>query len=99
MKFSKQKINSTESPLHTYLHELVHSEAIGKVFQNQLFKPLTKEQQKVASQVSGYANMSAKGLTEEVRTEIRTKQILRKYFPEIVPELSTEEKKLLDYLS
>ena len=38
-------------------------------------------------------------ITEEVRTELKTKEILSKYYPKHAQKLTPEEKSLLEYLS
>ena len=97
--FSAENLYSTQSEIHPPMHELIHSEIIGKHFVSMKTRRLSKEQIQVAEKVSNYAAVSARSVTEEVRTELRTKQILSKYFPKEVPELTPEQKNLLDFWS
>lgn len=97
--FNNENPYSTQSELHAQMHELIHSEVIGKHFSSYATRKLSKEQIKVAEKVSNYAAASARGMTEEVRTELRARQILSKYFPKEVPELTPEQTNLLDFWS
>ena len=97
--WTAQENFSTKSPIHKYIHELVHSEVAGKSFFNRLTKKLSGAQKKVAEKVSYYAAVSKDYITEEVRTELRTKEILSKYQPRFAEKLTADEVKLLDYLS
>lgn len=78
---------ATTSPLHVYLHEFVHSENplsyIGKKIPGNYKDTVEK--------LSGYAKMTLNHANEEVRTELRTKEILE--------GLNSKESALLNYLS
>ena len=97
--YSQENIYSTKSELHKPMHETVHCEVIGKRFNPQYSTKLSDKQKQIASQVSSYSAMSADGMTEEVRTELRTRQILSKYFPDKAEKLTPEQEELLKFLS
>ena len=84
----KEKPNfSTQNPIHMHLHELIHSENKLHMFFND--KPIPDEF------LGGLKDVGAYGIVansrEEIRTELRARQILE--------GLSEEGKKTLEYLS
>jgi len=97
--YPQQNIFSTKSELHIPMHETVHSEAMGRRFNPQLCTKLSDRQKQIASDLSTYSEMNVNGITEEVRTEARTRQILSKYFPDKVERLTDEQEELLKFLS
>ena len=78
---------STKSPIHLHLHELTHSEKRGHLFFDS--KPLPIDVKGGLKDVGAYAKIS--GSREEIRTELRVKQMLE--------GLSDEGEKTLEYLS
>ena len=83
---SELKKNSTNNSVHNILHELIHGENPDCYIK-------TKIPQKFYSAVTklgNYAESSFNSNNEEIRTELRTKQILE--------GLNAEEKELLDLL-
>ena len=83
--FLSENINfrTTDNPLHTFIHEIIHGESIP--FKKQ---KIPKRFNKTISQLPQYAKEAS---IEEKRTELRTKEVLQ--------DISKEEKELLDYLS
>ena len=82
-------MRSTDHPLHAILHEIIHGEQIPFELSSQTARKL-KSKENILS--SGYAKNSAKhGNFEEVRTELKTKQLLE--------GLSKSEEEYLDIIS
>ncbi len=78
---------STQHPIHMHLHELIHSEDKLHTFFND--RPIPEEFLGGLKDVGSYARTS--NAREEIRTELKVKQILE--------GLSEEGKKTLEYLS
>lgn len=83
------KQTSTNSPYHAILHEIIHGEGSSFTISPQKIKKLKAQEQVLTS---GYAKVKAQsGNFEEVRTELRTKEVLE--------GLTTSEKEYLDLIS
>ncbi len=78
---------ATKNPLHLYLHEFVHSEKPLSY----TGKKISKGYQDTIDKLSDYARKMFNQANEEVRTELRTKEILE--------GLNPDESALLNYLS
>lgn len=83
--FLSENINfrTTDNPLHTFIHEIIHGESMP--FKKQ---KIPKRFNKTISQLPQYAKEAS---IEEKRTELRTEEVLQ--------GISKEKKELLDYLS
>ena len=80
-------IYSTNNPLHLYLHEFVHSEKLLTYTR----KKISEKYRDIVEKISDYARLTYNRSNEEVRTELRTKEILE--------GLNDNESKILSYLS
>ena len=82
----KLRQTSTSSPLHVYMHDFIHAECTSWL--SVLATPFPEKYDKIVRRLSNYARDNF-DKPEEIRTELRTKEVLQ--------SLSDEEKKVLNY--